>query len=986
MAFGKKLIALAALRFCLLTSFCFIFFAGVGQYPLLKHYSVEDGLPSNESYQVLEDFQGNILVATDRGLSIFNGIQFKKRTADKLPASPVYFMYKSASQNIYLSTLKGLLYLYEPDSLRSYKNNALLLSRFNHPGLLVANNISESKDSLWISYNNDYNYNITVGSCVIDKEGKFHFIHRSDGIYFNLRNSFYNRQLSTTIRKLNYKVYINWPDDTVTVDSVHLSGTQGYIRRLFYKQLNGLEIFSIGRNLLIYKNRKKIAEKIFDNNVLYIETIDDHLYVGLENAGATVYTLSQSGILSELVRFLTGFSVTSVFKDSQGGTWFSTQQNGVYYHHPSRPVYLPYYGRIMAISNYQGKTFIAYRSGSLEEYNDGKLITTSDLSEIAAGDINNLSFNKQTGSPIILTEKGRVEKRNNKWTFTSDPGAIQFEQGPAFSYSVPVVAAGVHLHYSGSPKTDTFIALPKRVISSLLDSDNTLWLGTWEGLYSVSNRKLFDRTKSRKELSDRIISIKQLTNGKKIFVTLNHGIIIHDGKSISTITADKYLKGAVIYKVVSEENILWIGTDKGLFKLDASVSQPTVLHYGTESGLPSHDIREFTVANGWLYLAWANQIISLEVSRLEEKIHVSSLSMRINNLLPSSKYVLSESDKDVEVFIESVNPAFASDVIYKYQLHGYDKHIQTVLDQHVKYTNLSAGSYKFTVQAVSAKNGYALSPVRTIDIDIKPMFYNTWLFRIACAALVVFLMFILFRQRIKAVNRKNNLLIALAENQQRALVQLINPHFTFNVLNSVQSSVLSEDKLTAASTIAQFGKLIRLSMDMSRQKKVSLQKEIDFLQHYLQTEKSRAPHSFIVKISVSPELDPEELMIPTMLIQPFAENAVKHGLLSLTDREGALLISFEGDVSNKILTCTVEDNGIGRVASKVKNRSALPEHNSSGIEVTIQRLKLIHQQNKSHFYIEIFDLKDESGNVSGCKVVFTIPLLLNNPNDEMPYN
>jgi hypothetical protein len=645
-----------------------------------------------------------------------------------------------------------------------------------------------------------------------------------------------------------------------------------------------------------------------------------------------------------------------------------------------------YTGKIMAMSSYREKTYIAYRSGLFEEYRNGKLIAATNLSAASTGAVNSLTFNKQTGAPIVLTDKGRLEKKNDRWIFTAHPGAIQFEQGPSFSYNIPVVTAGVDLHYHTSPKTDTFIVLPKRVISSLLDSDNTLWLGTWEGLYSVSDKKLFDRTKSRQELSDRIIAIKELENGKKIFVTLNYGIVILDGNKTVTLTPDKYLKGAVIYKVVAEGNLLWIGTDKGLFKLNAGVSTPTVRHFGTESGLPSHDIREFTVANGWLYTTWSDLIISLELAQMEKKIPVSELSMRINNLSPSAAYVFKESDKDLEVFIESVNPAFASDVNYKYQLHGYDKHMYTLREQHVKYTNLPAGSYRFIVQAISAKNGYPLSSLRALNITIKPMFYNTWLFRIACAALVLFLLFVLFRERMKAVSRKNNLLIALAENQQRALMQLINPHFTFNVLNSVQSSVLSEDKLTAASTIAQFGKLIRLSMDMSRQKKVSLQKEIDFLQHYLQAVKSRSSHSFIVRIVVAPELNTGTLMIPTMLIQPFAENAVKHGLLSLKEREGILSISFEGDIRNKVLTCTVEDNGIGRAASQIKNKSALPEHNSSGIEVTIQRLKLIHQQNRSSFYFEIFDLTDEAGNNSGCKVVFTIPLLLNNLNHEMSDN
>ncbi|HMJ46769.1 MAG TPA: two-component regulator propeller domain-containing protein, partial [Ferruginibacter sp.] len=158
----------------------------------LKHFTVDDGLPSNEIYQILQDKENNLLIATDRGAIKYDGYLFENIGFENGAVSnPIYYIYKSPNDHIYFSGLKGYIYQYAKDKLVGYAHNQKISSFFQHSGLFIANTLSEQGDSLWISYNNVYNYLFKIGSCLVLPNGEVKKLFKPDGIYFDLPHKFY---------------------------------------------------------------------------------------------------------------------------------------------------------------------------------------------------------------------------------------------------------------------------------------------------------------------------------------------------------------------------------------------------------------------------------------------------------------------------------------------------------------------------------------------------------------------------------------------------------------------------------------------------------------------------------------------------------------------------------------------------------------------------------------------------------------------------
>jgi len=201
----------------------------------------------------------------------------------------------------------------------------------------------------------------------------------------------------------------------------------------------------------------------------------------------------------------------------------------------------------------------------------------------------------------------------------------------------------------------------------------------------------------------------------------------------------------------------------------------------------------------------------------------------------------------------------------------------------------------------------------------------------------------------------------------------MNPHFIFNALNSIQELYTIGDKKMANEQMGNFAQLTRKILDVSGKQKIELAEEIEILTKYLELECMRFENDFSYKIHLSDNLDEDYTTLPPMLIQPYVENSIKHGLLH---KKGSkqLDIYFELDEDANVLKCSVDDNGIGRQASASlhKNRSA--SHVSFSTSATEKRLRLLNQGKKEMIAVQFEDKEDESGNTSGTRVIIQIPV------------
>ena len=228
----------------------------------------------------------------------------------------------------------------------------------------------------------------------------------------------------------------------------------------------------------------------------------------------------------------------------------------------------------------------------------------------------------------------------------------------------------------------------------------------------------------------------------------------------------------------------------------------------------------------------------------------------------------------------------------------------------------------------------------------------------------------LHRNEAELLQTKNR----LAEEKLTALRSQMNPHFIFNCLNSIQQYILKGEVDNANKYLSRFSKLIRLVLQYSEYNFISLEDEINMLQLYLSLEKIRFGNSFEYNINVEEELDAEEIKIPNLMIQPFVENAIWHGLMH---KEGDRKIEIKFSLINEqSLVCEITDNGIGRKrASEIKEFKSLEiKHQSKGMQLVKDKIDVLKQQFKSEIFIELSDVINNNGEICGTKVLLQLPL------------
>ncbi len=210
--------------------------------------------------------------------------------------------------------------------------------------------------------------------------------------------------------------------------------------------------------------------------------------------------------------------------------------------------------------------------------------------------------------------------------------------------------------------------------------------------------------------------------------------------------------------------------------------------------------------------------------------------------------------------------------------------------------------------------------------------------------------------------------------QLKALRAQMNPHFMYNALNSIQHYITSNDVNAAAKYLAKFAKLMRQSLDYSDMEIISLEKEVQFLEDYLYiNQKLRFENQFTYEVSLDEELEEDIMGIPTMIIQPYIENAIEHGLRQR--KKGKILLKFELYDDNTLL-CTVADDGIGRSKARELQMDdpQFPEHESKGTYITQKRLEILNKSKRKGVFVKTVDLKDEQGLAKGTRVELLIPI------------
>lgn len=296
----------------------------------------------------------------------------------------------------------------------------------------------------------------------------------------------------------------------------------------------------------------------------------------------------------------------------------------------------------------------------------------------------------------------------------------------------------------------------------------------------------------------------------------------------------------------------------------------------------------------------------------------------------------------------------------QYRLSGIENTWNTLDGEQIRYTQLQPGTYKLVIQAVA---GAQVLYSRQITITANPAWYQTIWATVGLALSIVGIMYYLFTRRVRAINRKAQEALALQrqmnELENKALRAQMNPHFLFNTLNSINHYILNNDTKEASHYLTRFSKLVRLVLDNSRREYISLEKELEALSIYLELEMMRRNNEFDYSITVRPEVDASSFIVPPLILQPFVENAIWHGLSTIS-KDGFIEI-IAAAFGDDGVCITIEDNGIGYKAPAAETKKG---HSSFGMAGTRDRLTLMHPKND----YRIDTLHDEKGTPNGTRV------------------
>lgn len=312
---------------------------------------------------------------------------------------------------------------------------------------------------------------------------------------------------------------------------------------------------------------------------------------------------------------------------------------------------------------------------------------------------------------------------------------------------------------------------------------------------------------------------------------------------------------------------------------------------------------------------------------------------------------------------------------YAYRLEGADKDwVYSGQVNTVAYSGLRPGTYTFRVKG--AGNDGVWGPETTLKIVIRPPFYARWWFITICALLAATAIYRWNRMKIIRTKKEEQLKASfqnkIAETEMKALRAQMNPHFIFNSLNSIQKFILKNEHFEASQYLTKFSRLIRLILDHSNQDTIQLSSELDLLRLYVEMESLRFDNRFDYRFRVDEAIQSDTLELPSMLIQPYLENAIWHGLLHKKEK-GRLDVHFSVNEPG-MLTVTIDDDGIGREkAAELKSKQVLKKK-SYGMQITGDRIDIINRNQHRQASCRIIDKKDPEGQPAGTTVVLTIPV------------
>jgi hypothetical protein len=934
---------------------------------------------NTDVYSLLYDEQNDLIyAATNRGVYCYQENVFKEISQNtKQVGSSFFQLKKNHKGEIFCGNLTGQIFKIKDYKLDLFYQlpSTSTAERFNfffdNYELIIYNSgelfkikasgkkaIIFNKKTIQDLYTNKKTDDFYARKICQLPNGKIYFPLNRSSLYLTYKNG--KLAAHKTPNHYSFEGFVNFfiLEDQVLFESNHIYKT---------KDSNYISHFSLEEKSIVYQ---------FDSNSILFAS---------PNEGVSILELENNIITKQSLGFHKSF-ISAITQNKNGTLFFGTFKDGIIVV-PNRKIikYDTHSNLTGIISSPNNEIFLSdikknlywhnkkLEFLSLSLYNKDHLIYLKGTYYVNSHRFHGIfnpnkkvDPNKSIGSNV----KDSYEFKNNL-LFLISPSHIDIVLADTTKY--------IHSCFANKIESSRYkISLKDRGKSILFhETDSSLYYSTIKNVYI----KKWNLAKTETILfQGKSILGNDLTSyGPQIIIgTEANGLLFyHKRKLIKQISTTNGLLSNTIIKVEIKDNLLFIITTKGLQVYD--LLSETFIGLGESEGVNSEKVYNFSISNDKIWLLDKEGYYAIKLNNIcdKDKFSLGKVYMQsifVNDVQSdTSKKEYSYSDNNFQFFFDYRNFKTKREAKYFYKLDGANnewRSLSTSLNS-INFPSLSPGEYLFSIKVV-----YRNQETETVQygFTIKQPFWNQIWFILLCFVILILLISLVFffRNKRKEKDRiiesnKQKLESDIIESKLKAIRSQMNPHFIFNSLNSIQALVLKENKALSYDSIEQFSDLVRKTLHFSEKNLVPINEEMSFLQIYLELESLRMKDDFTFTLKNEYS---RNLNIPSLLIQPFIENSIHHGLLH---KEGLKKLDITFYKENNETYCSIVDNGIGRVEAREINKRQNNMHESFSLNALKDRLKILSQQHSEEYNYIITDLYNELNQPIGTKVVVHFP-------------
>jgi len=985
--------------FLLFTVFCILpFFKIYSQTPSYYHYTSSEGLASSTVYNIIQDRKGFIWFATVNGLSKFDGKRFTTfRTKDGLNSNSIISLVEGKKGELYIGNYEKGINVLRNGRIENYCNEIdgksfalsylLLDTSGNDVQKLYAFkswgniNILQKKKTTGLS-----GYSISMNPQHLIKLEKLpnnEIIALTTGGLFNFKNDAFS--------KLNIKCL---PDTNIYC--LAAGGNGSYI---------------VGSKGMIYSIKNNHVDKRYsinlnaDNNdvIAILKDKNKNIWFSIMNRGFYMIPDGSDKIIDigdkmDLQKTLVNYYM----EDTEGNIWISTFGKGVYC---LNNLYLKSYNEKDGLSNNNVYSIAKEKSGKLMigTFNGLNILENGRFDQVNSNsgktltdyiyDIKNINNEFYVSGTFGSREMINISYKGIKFDMFSSLSFCKTRSG-LYLFGTGVNKVSVQNKISNKKEKSYIFYVSKdssilnRINVIFEDTQKNIWIGTSLGLCKVTNLNIKSGKVGMKKcffsknsiLNSKINSICEVDKNN-VWFACEKGIACYNLKN-GMITSFSYFMGydfSSSTAIVSDnKKRIWIGNMKGIYLYDGK----SIKYLNKQTGLPSDEVFSlcFDSTKNALYIGTSNGISFLDIKPFDnyvpKPIDLKIISIKAGDSIFTNYNNLVFNPQQHHVYVDFKALSFSSpgSVKYKYNLNG--EWFETEHD-FLDFISLKSGKYDLQIMAKSQNSDWGKPYV--LSFSVLPRFVETIWFHFLIISILVclFVFVIIWRSGMnnKKIRKELELTERINELKHQALSAMMNPHFIFNALNSVQYLINSQRNEEANDYIAIMAKLIRKNLDTAGNGFILLSEEINRLTLYLDLEKLRFQERFSYEIISGSDVDADTVMIPNMIIQPFVENTLWHGIIN-SGNKGKVTVSFSfqdveiDSVLSRSLIVKVTDNGIG-INAATKNKKE--GHISKGIQIIEERLRLLSAKMDLPQPIMLDDLSNRDSNSHGTEVIISLP-------------